>query len=483
MRGYLTTLSSKVGHEEHVQPSGRSPEPKCKLARELWSGPLGSVWLASVAGEAALVRRVMGLEERASRVQAAVEVAKLLSHRSLLKVLGSQRSTDGGLSIISQHLECISLRALARNASERGSLLPVPIAVRIIADALQAASALDKQLAGIRFERTGYDRSLFADTIVVSSSGETRLMDPGVSGPLASLLLARGERELFVYRAPEELASNAPGSERAEVWTAGLLLWELLAGRRVSESSRSDDAVAALRAGQVPPLEQGRSGLSPSLARLIERAMSPRPERRPATLAEFAKALFAFGPNVVASTKALQSAVAPYFDTEQHAGVDSGEIIEVVAPPSTPQDWEPPTLIRDTSSVSVLPVLPPLPPLPSPAPATKVEPMPRFPDTGSGSVASLPPRSMVRQPWTLIVGLAALALALTLWVLFRESADGPAPAAAAKSAPVPAAVVAPIPEAEMEPTPSAAPERVKAPNPTRRRAPEQTPESFHPRGI
>src|SRR5262245_54470949 len=134
-----------------VEASSRPPEAtQPKLVRELWSGPLGSVWVgresrSAGASQATLVRKVTGVEERLTRVQQAAEVAKLLSHRSLLKVLGGQRASDGSLWIVSQDLECISLRALARSANERGTLLPAAAAVRIVADALQAACALHKQ--------------------------------------------------------------------------------------------------------------------------------------------------------------------------------------------------------------------------------------------------------------------------------------------------------------------------------------------------
>jgi serine/threonine protein kinase len=442
-----------------VQAPSRPPEtPQLELVRELWTGPLGSVWFGRQPnGSDIYVRRVKGFEERLSRVQQAAEVGKVLSHDSLLKILSCDRTGDGGLSVVSQFGPGISLRTLARTANERGTLLPAPVAVRIIIDAVHAASTLNKQLRGIRFDHSGFARSLFADTILVQSSGHTSLTDPVLSGQLASILVARGERELVVYRAPEELASSTPPSERAEIWTAGFLLWELLAGKRVCDSAHSDEALAALHAGQVPPLEQDRA-ISPSLARLIERAMSPNPERRPATLQELARLLQAFGPNVVAPCTDVQSAIAPYLAPEFEDYVDSDQISDVVV--SFPQDWEPPTLMREEA--------------------------PRLHDTMADGAAAAPlARSTSKRSWALVLACSALAMSLAAWLMLGRTTSAPAStptSASAAPAITPAAAVAP-PAGTVDDEPAEPPEAVPSARRRRKMGPAGQPEPFHPRGI
>jgi hypothetical protein len=121
-----------------------------ELTRELWSSPLGACWLGQVtagqeAGRAVLVRRVQGLAARGRAITDAAREAQRLSHPAFVKVLGAL-DLGSEVRVVSEELRAVSLRDLPRRLSVSGAVLPPPVAVRIVCDALGAVSALRAKL-------------------------------------------------------------------------------------------------------------------------------------------------------------------------------------------------------------------------------------------------------------------------------------------------------------------------------------------------
>ena len=83
------------------------------------------------------------------------------------------------------------------------------------------------------------------------------------------------------YMAPEQLAADAPISERTDVYALGLVLYELVTGQP-HHTSRSEDAS---RLSLLAP------GINPQLERAILKAINRDPRDRPATATEMAAAL------------------------------------------------------------------------------------------------------------------------------------------------------------------------------------------------
>ncbi len=290
-----------------------APEPilgvlEHELTHELWSGPLGACWLGHItagqeAGRAVIVRRVQGLGVRGRAITDAARAAQRLAHPAFVKVLGGV-DLGSEVRVLSEELRAVSLRDLPLRLSQSGAVLPPPAAVRIVCDALNAVSALRSKLGKKAGERCA--RSLLPDTTLVAEFGETLLADVLVTGALVAALRPRNERELFRYLSPEELEpSIKPGEvwETSEVWTAGVMLWELLAGRPLERAAQTP-----------PPLDRiERLGLPvPSaLARSVERALDLRPEQRPPSAASFAAELAALGPRLCASADVVQQVVEP----------------------------------------------------------------------------------------------------------------------------------------------------------------------------
>jgi hypothetical protein len=95
------------------------------------------------------------------------------------------------------------------------------------------------------------------------------------------------------WSAPEVLLDETPGSVASEVWSLGATVYSLLAGRSPFEvpggSNSSSDLMSRIARAKPQPI--GRADVPASLEQLLRRAMSRRPEQRPATALDFVREL------------------------------------------------------------------------------------------------------------------------------------------------------------------------------------------------
>jgi hypothetical protein len=95
------------------------------------------------------------------------------------------------------------------------------------------------------------------------------------------------------YMAPEQMTLGAPVDERADLWSLGVVLYELLAYRRPFEGEGASQVCArALREGPMP-LQQRRPDVPDELAAVVDRCLAKSPEHRYGSARELGAALLA----------------------------------------------------------------------------------------------------------------------------------------------------------------------------------------------
>ena len=90
--------------------------------------------------------------------------------------------------------------------------------------------------------------------------------------------------------APEQIKGD-PVGPGADVYSTAVVLWELLAGRRVYDDLSVAQLMIHVAAGQIPSLSEARPGLPKSLYKVFRKATEALPEERYASARAFADAL------------------------------------------------------------------------------------------------------------------------------------------------------------------------------------------------
>jgi hypothetical protein len=203
-----------------------------------------------------------------------------LSHPNIVTVI--DRGDDGGRQyIVFEHVEGENLKELV----VRSGRLPVRRALEL---ALDVANGLS-----FAHERGLVHRDVKPQNVLLSQEGEVKVTDFGIARSLhvdhgvtqTGTVLGTGE-----YLAPEQ-ASGQPVSPATDVYSLGVVLWELLTGE-VPFAGENFVAVALRHVNEPPPsLRQRRPDVSPRLDAAVDRALAKDPARRFPSMAAFAKEL------------------------------------------------------------------------------------------------------------------------------------------------------------------------------------------------
>jgi serine/threonine-protein kinase len=196
-----------------------------------------------------------------ARVRAEARVLSGLAHPNVVRVVEVVDDPDR-LWLV---LEYVEGAGLGRVLAEHGRLTPE-----------QALLVLRGALTGLGYAHqhglVHGDVSL--DNLLLTVDGTTKLVDFGLAAPAGT---TGGVAATPAFASPEVI-TGAARSPASDVYSAGAVLWTLLAGRPPFPGT---DVAAVLRAHveQPPPRLEGHG---PGLADLLDRALAKDPARRPA---------------------------------------------------------------------------------------------------------------------------------------------------------------------------------------------------------
>lgn len=294
-----------------------------ELADETW---VGVVLEGADRGRLVRVRLVSArsfADDELALLKRAGLTAMVIRHPKVLATLDFAAEGDD-VAAVSEYVEGESLRALQQQAARAGTPLPPAVALAVVRDmvaALRAARDQWKQMirsgdALADAVHGGVDPS----GIIVAAFGDTMLAEVGMAGTLARRPEALREPSALVYRAPEQLSQGRGFAERCDVFSVGVIAWELLANRPLfGDPSRLQGSVAQdplelekqVLTGPIPPLDtiRGRSEVPGAVVDLLRNALLRDPLKRYSSLDKLALAIDQLPSELFASAAQITAAV------------------------------------------------------------------------------------------------------------------------------------------------------------------------------
>ena len=151
-----------------------------------------------------------------------------------------------------------------------------------------------------------------------------------------------------LYMSPEQVRCSDHVDVRSDIWSLGMVLYEILAGSTAFEGSSIPEICAAILETTPTPIEVHRNDLPAGLVHVITKCLEKEQSKRFQNVAELAMALMPFGPkrsrlNVERAVSVLQSAghVDPELKLDSmmpppSSDVLSGPITGRIVPPNMP---------------------------------------------------------------------------------------------------------------------------------------------------
>ena len=216
-------------------------------------------------------------------------VAALLNHPNVVQTYEAG-DDDGHLFLAMEYLEGKSLSALV--AAGPPIALPLDVHLRIIADMLEglhyAHGVADVDGSPLDIVH----RDVSPQNVLVTFAGQSKVVDFGIAKIAGSPHTQSGVIKGKVgYMAPEQV-QNLKVDRRADVFAAGVMIWEAIAKRRLVRRGMDDVVAIAQRMSGDPSVRTvAPEGTPEELLAICDKAMSVTPERRYATALELHDAL------------------------------------------------------------------------------------------------------------------------------------------------------------------------------------------------
>ncbi len=156
-----------------------------------------------------------------------------------------------------------------------------------------------------------------ANVFLVKRAGApplVKVLDFGVSkvgGGIAALTRTGAVLGTVAYMAPEQLRDSKRVDARADLWSVGMILYEMLTARPPFGVISPTDAVGAILARAPTPLASLRAGVPPPLEQAVARCLAKTPEQRFGSAGEVAAALAPFATSRVRAALDLLQRLPP----------------------------------------------------------------------------------------------------------------------------------------------------------------------------
>ena len=408
-------------------------------------------------------------------------LASKLQHPNVVSVQDVVQ-VDGVVYLVMDLVDGASLSELVRASIERSIPFPPGVAVRLLLDTCAGLHAAH-ELCDESGEHLGLvHRDVSPHNVLVSIDGVARVTDFGIAkcmnvhGVSTTTGTLKGK---YAYMAPEHIQGRKL-DRRADVFSLGVVAWEVLAGRRLFLGESPPNTMMKIVHEEAPPLSSSTDVFGTSLDDVLAQALTKEPSDRFLTVEAFAAALegSARAATGVASAKDVSKLVrllagealdrrkqkikalleelsAPEADAdrpteplpEHMAALDTAVSISGHDVSLRGQELSPQAMDVEISAVSAEPSRPALVPSSARSAGTEGAPM-------SVIASSAPAVRSARRGWTLMLVVGALALggAATLVVqqlTGRSDASGPVESASRDTASIPASVGQPaVTEAE-----------------------------------
>lgn len=203
-----------------------------------------------------------------------------LSHSKCVQVFDIGEG-GGAHFIVMEFVDGADLKEVQEYLAKHGQRMPIHVACRIAMDVAEglayAHSACDHTGQSLDIVH----RDISPHNVLITRHGEVKLVDFGLAKASSHLTdededIVKGK---FGYLAPE-VTHGARADKRVDIFAAGILLWEMLTGRRLFHGATDIETFKLVRASEIPDPRQFRPEIPDGVVAVTLKALARDPDQR-----------------------------------------------------------------------------------------------------------------------------------------------------------------------------------------------------------
>lgn len=261
---------------------------------------MGELWLARSQGVAGWEKLVVlktilphlsDQPEFVERFLDEANIATTLSHGNIVPVfeLGHDKDT---YFLAMEYVDGWDLRTLLRRVAAKNDAFPEGVALYIASEVCRGLDYAHNRRDEQNRPRNIVHRDISPANLLLSRDGEVRIVDFGIASARSRLnqTLTGELRGKFAYMSPEQ-ASGEVVDPRSDLFSLGVVLYEMLAGTRPFDGDSDLEVLGRVQRADYRPLRELRPDLDEATYQIVEKALAHTAEARFQNAAEMQVAL------------------------------------------------------------------------------------------------------------------------------------------------------------------------------------------------
>ncbi len=259
-----------------------------ELHGEIASGGMAVVYFGRMQGARGF-SRVVALKKvhphlaKDERVVTALwdeaRMAARINHPNVIATL-EVLEDQGDVFVVLEHVHGVSLSSMSKALRAKGQMIPPAVASAVMAGVLAGLHAAHESLGADGLPLGLVHRDISPQNILIGVDGLPRVIDFGIAKAAGrSQQTETGQlKGKLSYMAPEQLRNKV--DRRTDLFAVGIVLWELLAARRLFDFDEPGAITHAIDHDVIVPPSQLNPAVSVAVDAVVLKALARDPDER-----------------------------------------------------------------------------------------------------------------------------------------------------------------------------------------------------------
>jgi serine/threonine protein kinase len=265
---------------------------------------------------------------------AEAKVLSLLKHRNIVQIFDVGLGDDGQYFLVMEFVDGKDIGAIQRALEQKRRRIPFDIALHIGAEICEALEHAHVSRGPDGKPMSLVHRDVSPSNVLLSRAGEIKLTDFGIAKRAESDATQGGAvRGKFAYISPEQ-ARNEPLDPRSDVFSVGILMWELICNRRLWSGLDDLGALRAVREANAPRPSEIDRKLPPEIDQILMTALARDKTRRFPSCGALGQKLRSLRYSLDETSGDPATELAKIIESTEEVERSSQKMIAVPSPPS-----------------------------------------------------------------------------------------------------------------------------------------------------